>query len=277
MAEQIRTNPNNTRCFWKTIPIMHSKEICESKNFYEDDTVVANEFNSFFSSVGQTTTSKINSLAKECNYDLAQSEFKPRSYPESEQFIFETVDTEEIKQIVSSMPTNKFPEIDQISMRVIKDSFPLILPTITSIFNTSLVSGIFPRDWKMAVIEPIPKNADHEQANNNRRISRLPILSKVCERTVHNQLIPYLDTKQRLYSQQDGNRRFHSTETSLIETTDSILNAIDEKKLTAVVLLEMSKAFDSIDHEILLLKLQDVGLSPATVTGFRATCLNDSR
>ena len=118
----------------------------------------------------------------------------------------------------------------------------------------------------MAVIKPIPKDADREQANNNRPISLLSILSKVCERTVHNQLIPYLDTKQRLSSQQS--RRFHSTETSLIETTDSILNAIDEKELTAVVSLDMSKAFDSIDHEILLLKLQDVGLSPATVNWF---------
>ena len=268
IAEQIRTNPNNTCCLWKTIRSCVPKKSASQKTFTKDDTVVANEFNSFFSSVGQTTTSKINSLAKECNYDLAQSEFKPRSYPESEQFIFETVDTEEIKQIVSSMPANKSPGIDQISMRVIKDSLPAILPTITSIINTSLVSGIFPRDWKMAVIKPIPKNADHEQANNNRPISLLPILSKVCERTVHNQLIPYVDTKQRLSSQQSGNRRFHSTETSLIETTDSILNAIDEKELTAVVLLDMSKAFDSIDHEIHLLKLQDVGLSPATVNWF---------
>ena len=176
------------------------------------------------------------------------------------------MDTGEIKQIVSSMPTNKSPGIDQISMRVIKDSLPAILPTITSIINTSLVSAIFPRDWKMAVIKPTPKNADHEQANNNKPI--LPILSKVCERTVHNRLIPYLDTKQRLSSQQSGNRRFHSTETSLIETTDSILSTIDEKELTAVVLLDMSKAFDSIGHEILLLKLQDVGLSSATVNWF---------
>ena len=209
IAEQIRTNPNNTRCLWKTIRSCIPKKSASQKTFTKDDTVVANEFNSFFSSAGQTTTSKINSLAKECNYDLAQSEFKPRSYPESEQFIFETVDTEKIKQIVSSMPTNKSPGIDQISMRIIKDSLPAILPTITPIINTSPVSGIFPRDWKMAVIKPIPKNADHEQAINNRPISLLPILSKVCERTVHNQLIPYLDTKQRLSSQQSGNRRFH--------------------------------------------------------------------
>jgi retron-type reverse transcriptase len=81
-------------------------------------------------------------------------------------------------------------------------------------------------------------------------------------------MIPDLDTKQRLSTQQSGNRRFHSTETSLIETTDSILNAIDGKELTAVVLLDMSKAFDNIDHNILLLKLQDVGVSPAALNWF---------
>lgn len=152
IAQQIRTNPNDTRYLWKTIRSCIPKTSASQRTFTKDDTVVTIEFNSFFSSVDQTTTSKINSLAKECNYDLAQSEFKPRSYPESEQFIFETVGSEEIKQIVSSMPTNKSPGIDQISMRVINDSLPAILPTITSIINTSLVSGIFPRDWKIAII-----------------------------------------------------------------------------------------------------------------------------
>ena len=268
IAEQIRANPNNTRCLWKTIRSCIPKKSANQRTFAKDDIVVANEFNSFFSSVGQTAITNIKSLAEKCNYDLSQSEFKPTSHPESEQFMFETVDCEEIREIVSSMPTNKSPGIDQISMRVIKDSLPAILPTITSIINASLVSGIFPRDWKMAVITPIPKDGDHEQASNNRPISLLPILSKVCERSVHNQMIPYLDTKQRLSTQQSGNRRFHSTETSLIESTDSILNAIDGKELTAVVLLDMSKAFDSIDHNILLLKLQDVGVSPAALNWF---------
>ena len=98
--------------------------------FAKDDIVVANEFNSFCSSVGQTAISNIKSLTEECNYDLSQSEFKPTSHPESEQFMFETVDCEEIREIVSSMPTNKSPGIDQISMRVIEDSLPAVLPTI---------------------------------------------------------------------------------------------------------------------------------------------------
>ncbi len=123
----------------------------------------------------------------------------------------------------------------------------------------------------MAVVTPIPKESDHEKANNNRPISLLPIVSKVCERTVLNQMIPYLDSNQRLSANQSGNKRFHSTETSLIETTDAILNAIDDKKLTAVALLDMSKAFDSIDHKILLLKLQDIGLSSAALTWFSSS------
>ena len=84
----------------------------------------------------------------------------------------------------------------------------------------------------------IPSNAvdfhpgDHEQAINNRPISLLPVLSKVCERAAYNQLTSYLLEKERLTQQQSGNKKWHSTETSVIQTTDAILNAIDKKKLT---------------------------------------------
>jgi len=116
--------------------------------------------------------------------------------------------------------------------------------------------------WKLAEVKPIPKEGDHEIANNNRPISLLPILLKVCERVVHNQLMDYLTSKGRLSTKQSGNKEEHSTETSVIQTTDIILSAIDKKHLTAVILLDMSKAFDSIDHTLLLVKLQDVGASP---------------
>ncbi|CAB4045287.1 Hypothetical predicted protein, partial [Paramuricea clavata] len=89
----------------------------------------------------------------------------------------------------------------------------------------------------MAEITPILKEGDHEQANNNRPILLLPMLSKVCEKMVLNQVVPYLDLNKRLSTEQSGNKKkHHSTETSLIETTDTILNAIDKKKVTAVVL-----------------------------------------
>ena len=113
----------------------------------------------------------------------------------------------------------------------------------------------------------ISKDGDHEQPNNNRPISLLPVLSKVCERVVHNQFTSYLQSNDTLSNTQSGNRKWHSCETSVIETTDTILNAIDEKKLAAVLFLDMSKAFDSVTHETLKFKekLQDVGTSSHTV------------
>lgn len=86
--------------------------------------------------------------------------------------------------------------------------------------------------------------------------------------TVSLQKASYLLSRGRLSSKQSGNKQWHSKETSVIQTTDEILNAIDKKKLTAVVLLDVSKAFDSIDHQILLAKLQDIGVSRPAIKWF---------
>ena len=156
------------------------------------------------------------------------------------------------------------------------DGLSATLPVITSLINASLTRGIFPRSWKLVVVSPILKDGNHEEPNNNRPISLLPILSKVCERVGLNQITPYLMSNERLSTRQSGNKKSHSTETSLIRTTDAILNAIDEKKTTAVVLLDMSKAFDTINHGILLNKLLDIGSSPSCVAWF-TSYLSDRR
>ena len=101
----------------------------------------------------------------------------------------------------------------------------------------------FPTPWKITEVTPILKSADHEKANNNQPISLLPILSKICKKA--NQFLSYFVSNDRLTTKQSGKNRFHSTETALIHTTDFILNTIDKKKTTAIILLDMSKAFDS--------------------------------
>ena len=80
----------------------------------------------------------------------------------------------------------------------------------------------------------------------------------------------YLTSKGRLSTKQSGNKEKHSTEASVIQTTDMILSAIDKKQLTAVILLDMNKAFDSIDNNLLFVKLQDVGASPLALQWFRS-------
>ena len=249
---------------------LYSKEIYREKCFSSDDKSVASNFNQFFTSVGSNTVTKIKSLAKENNYTPSQLPFGPRSYTVSEQFTFEPVECSLVEYIVKSMPDNKAPGIDKIPIRVIKDCLPVILPWITSIINNSLANNIFPNTWKIAEVTPIPKEGDHELANNNRPISLLPVISKVCERVALHQLTSYLTTNHRLSVHQSGNKTRHSTETSIIHSTDSILKAIDQKKVTAAILLDMSKAFDSVNHNILLSKLEDVGVSSRCLGWFKS-------
>ena len=153
-------------------------------------------------------------------------------------------------------------------MKVIKDALPCILPTITEIVNCSLLTSVFPTIWKEAEVIPVLKDGDHEVANNNRPISLLPALSKICERVASNQLTEYMVQKKRL--SRHGNKRLHSAETLNIFITDTVLNAMDNKEVTALVLLDLSKAFDSIDHSLLLTKLSTLGLSKVSLEWFKS-------
>ena len=271
IASQIRNNKNNTNSLWKSIRSCIAKKSASQKTYSKDTKILADEFNQFFASVGENTVKKINALAEKFSYALNESAFVPREYPSSEEFVFHsTVKWDQVERIINAMSTNKAPGIDKVPIRVIKDSLPAILPSITSIINASFKLSTFPSCWKIAEVTPILKDGDHEIPSNNRAISLLPVLSKVCERASHDQLVFYLSTKQRLSTQQCGNKKWNSTETALIQTTDSILQNIDKKELTAAVLLDMSKAFESIDHDILITKLRDVGLSCSSIEWFKS-------
>ena len=133
-------------------------------------------------------------------------------------------------------------------MRAIKDALPCILSILAEIVNRSLLTSVFPSSWIEAVVILLLKEGDHEVANNNRPVSLLPAVSKVCERVALNQLIEYMERNRRLSQHQSGNRKPHLTETLNILMTDMILDAMDKKEITALVLLDLSKAFDSSDH-----------------------------
>ena len=126
----------------------------------------------------------------------------------------------------------------------------------------------FPKAWKIAEVIPVPKEGNPEEPANNRPISLLPILSKVSERLAHRQFVKFLTTYDKLSTYQSGNRKMHSTETALINVTDNLLKAIDEKSASLLVLLDMSKAFDSLSHNLFLEKLRKLGLKASVVSWF---------
>jgi hypothetical protein len=127
----------------------------------------------------------------------------------TELFKFTPVTCTEVQRIITTMPSNKSPGPDKISMRIIKDCLPVILGPLTDIINNSFTTSAFPESWKIAEIIPLLKEGDHEVAANNRPLSMLKVLSKICEKVALNQFSGFLNRTDRLSSQQ----KYHSTET----------------------------------------------------------------
>ena len=141
----------------------------------------------------------------------------------TELFKFTPVTCTEVQRIITTMPSNKSPGPDKISMRIIKDCLPVILGPLTDIINNSFTTSAFPESWKMAEIIPPLKEGDHEVAVNNRPLSMLKILSKICEKVVLNQFSGFLNRTDRLSSKQSGNKKYHSTKTHSILVNDFLL------------------------------------------------------
>ena len=141
---------------------------------------------------------------------------------------------------------------DLISTHLLKEISLLIAEPLSLIINQSLCSGIFPSKLKIAKVIPLHKKNEKYLLDNYRPISLLPSISKVFERIVYNQLYSYLTTNGILFKSQYGFRKLHSTETAAIELTDTLLQNLDNGDIPIAIFLDLSKAFDTLDHTVLL-------------------------
>ena len=133
--------------------------------------------------------------------------------------------------------------------------------------SNSITKSVFPSKWKEAKVAPLYKNGPHEDVNNYRPISILPVLSKVLEKHVHESLSNFLH-HELLHKTQSGFRAQHSCETALVNMTDLWLNAIDKSKMVGVVLVDFKKSFDLVDHQILINKLEIYGIKDDALLWF---------
>ena len=137
----------------------------------------------------------------------------------------------------------------------LKDGVKCIAHVLSSLFNKSMESGVFPDNLKIAAICPIYKGeGSRSNPNNYRPISVLPIVARLFEKIIHNQLYDYV--KGRLYKYQSGFRPKHSTETAVLNALNRWFLNIDQGKYNLIVFLYLRKAFDTVSHEILLKKLE---------------------
>ncbi|TWW53919.1 putative RNA-directed DNA polymerase from transposon X-element, partial [Takifugu flavidus] len=165
------------------------------------------------------------------------------------------------------------PSPDVPTVGTYRDVLPLIGSSILDQINGSLVSGYVPRSYKVAVIKPLLKkpSLDPDVLANYRPISNLPFISKVLEKVVVTQLLEHLQRNSLFEMFQSGFRAHHSTETALLKVTNDLLIASDHGLVSMLVLLDLSAAFDTVDHSILLQRLEHViGIKGTALDWFRS-------
>jgi hypothetical protein len=175
----------------------------------------------------------------------------------------------DVLKIINSIKT-KAAGHDNLNIEMIQLTIDVTLPIITHIVNKSIETLTFPKCWKRALVRPIPKKSCVEQLKDLRPISILPVLSKVLEKVVLNQLTKFLNDNNIIPKYQSGFRTGHGTETALLNITDDLTEASDGGLSSIMVLLDYSCAFDCLSPELLLHKLQSYGFSTDTCKWFRS-------
>ena len=258
---------NDIRRTWKTINEILTKNQTKNKfptvfndngSMITDKVNIANKFNVFFTNIGEK-------IAKGINYDGNKTYGHYLNKDIHSSFTFMNIDEDAINKIIYNLPPKSSSGCDGISTKLLKVIAPVIIKPLTLLINQVLNTGTFPDKLKIAKVIPIFKKGDPSLFENYRPISLLPAISKVLEKIIALQLSSYFEKNKLLFDNQYGFRPKHSTEHAALELIDRITNKMDTNEIPLNIFLDLSKAFDTIDHSILLNKLKYYGLKGSTL------------
>ena len=194
--------------------------------------------------------------------------------PENTKFQFHVINTLQLEKFFSKFKTSKGCGTDGIASCFLKITLPVISESLCDILNLSLATGCFPDSWKIPRVAPIFKNGQPDDRSNYRPISVLPVLARVFEKLIHNQVYDYLNKNNHLFSNQSGFRALHSVVICLLNSTDDCHVKMDNGRYTANISIDLRKAFDTVDHDILLAKLRKYGVENLEITWFTSYLKN---
>ena len=232
----------------------------------DDDETIANKFNSYFTSIPQNLAEKIPSSPNSYN--------KYMKTPCDNSLALYLTNPEEIINISHAIKPTHSSGLDGIDPMIALPLIKSIAQPLSEIINCSFSTGVVPCELKLAKIVPIFKQGNKEDLTNYRPISVLPVFSKILEKIMYERLNNHLIKNDILYSMQHGFRSGHSTAMSLINLQEQITTAIDNNEFSVGIFIDLAKAFDTVDHGILLKKLQHYGIRGVTHQWFDSYLTN---
>ena len=260
-TEFFQSNKNNSKKTWEgirdIINLSKKNHIVPKNVFYKNSTHtdikdMSNCFNDFFVNIGNSVEAKIPRV------DTPFSNFLKNKNNAS--LFLKPVDDNEIRSMISSLSSSKACGPNSIPTQILKNNVDLLVSPLKHIINLSFSEGCFPQLLKLAEVCPIFKKKDKNRCENYRPISLLSNLSKLFERAMHTRIYEFLESHSIFSDLQFGFRKKHSTNHALLGIIENIKEKMDRNLFSCGVFIDLEKAFDTVNHKILVEKLEFYGI-----------------
>ena len=281
--EELGKNRNKPKELWKILKSLglSSDKARQSKISLNKDGAIqfealenANTFKSFYSELAGGLQEKLPRAPNKFTSQTTKSYYAKTSCNVSNDFEFSNVSEEDVKKILLSLDTSKAAGIDQIPAKFLRDGAEVLALPFGNIINLSMKLSIFPEECKIAKLKPIFKKCTRTDPNNYRPIFLLPLISKIIEKSVHFQNEDFLNKKKLIYMYQSGCRTNHSTDLYLAQLIDFVATGMDKQMHTGLILVDLQKAFDTLNHGVPLEKMKYFGFRAPLIKWFESYLSN---